>query len=140
MCVLAWKRGIACHCPDHVVRIAPLEQGGQVKRVMAPQNGPAVGWELVVPNPTLKLMDQVREVLRVKHCAIRTEHAYCEWIRRYIRFHGMPSREELFPGTEKVERFPSDLAVNGHAAAATQNQGLTGSVSCAPHLPRELMA
>ena len=29
-------------------------------------------------------MDQVREVLRVKHYAIRTEQAYCDWIRRYI--------------------------------------------------------
>jgi len=29
--------------------------------------------ELVVPNPKLRLMDQVREVLRVRHYAIRTE-------------------------------------------------------------------
>ena len=47
-------------------------------------------------------MDQVREVLRVKHYAIRTERAYCDWIRRYVRLHGMRSREDLFPGTEKV--------------------------------------
>ncbi len=32
----------------------------------------------MIPNPKLKLMDQVREVLRVKHYAIRTEQAYCE--------------------------------------------------------------
>jgi len=38
--------------------------------------------DLVVPNPKLKLMDQVREVLRVKHYALRTEQAYCQWIRR----------------------------------------------------------
>jgi site-specific recombinase XerD len=67
-------------------------------------------------------MDQVREVLRVKHYAIRTEQAYCDWIRRYVRFHGMRSREELFPGADKVEVFLSDLAVNGHVAASTQNQ------------------
>jgi integrase len=78
---------------------------------------------LVLPNPKLKLMDQVRQVLRVKHYAIRTEPAYGEWIRRYVHFHGMRSREELFPGTEKVEPFLSDLAVNGHVAASTQNQG-----------------
>ena len=58
-----------------------MEQGRQVKKVMAPGGGPARGWELVIPNPKLKLMDQVREVLRVKHYAIRTEQAYCEWIR-----------------------------------------------------------
>ena len=34
----------------------------------------------------------------------------------------MRSRQDLFPGTEKVELFLSDLAVNGHVAASTQNQ------------------
>jgi hypothetical protein len=47
-----------------------------------PGAGPATGWELVIPNPKLKLMDQVREVLRVKHYAIRTEQAYCDWVKR----------------------------------------------------------
>jgi hypothetical protein len=37
-------------------------------------------------------------------------------------FHKMRSREELFPGTDKVELFLSDLAVNQHVAASTQNQ------------------
>jgi integron integrase len=78
--------------------------------------------DLVIPNPKLKLMDQVREVLRVKHYAIRTEQAYCDWIRRYVCFHTMRCREDLFPGTDKVELFLSDLAVNGHVAASTQNQ------------------
>ena len=80
------------------------------------------GFEAVVPNPKLKLMDQVREVMRLKHYAIRTETCYCDWIRRYIRFHKMKAREELLPGTEKVEVFLSDLAVNGRVAASTQNQ------------------
>ncbi len=39
------------------------------------------------PNPDLKLMDQVREVLRYHHYAYRTEHSYCQWILRYIRFY-----------------------------------------------------
>ena len=99
-----------------------MEQRRQVKKVMAHGSGQAKVWELVIPNPKLKLMDQVREVLRVKHYAIRTEQAYCDWIRRYVRFHGMRSREDLFPGTDKVELFLSDLAVNEHVAASTQNQ------------------
>ncbi len=32
--------------------------------------------------------------------AIRTEQAYCEWIKGYVHFHGMRSREDLFSGTE----------------------------------------
>ena len=80
------------------------------------------GREAVVPNPKAKLLDQLREVMRLRHYSIRTEQTYCEWIRRYIRFHGMRTREELSPGTGKVELFLSDLAVNGHVAASTQNQ------------------
>jgi hypothetical protein len=91
------------------VRIAALEQGWQARKAMAPRSGPAIGWELVVPNPKLKLMDQAREVLRVKHYAIRTEQAYCDWIKRYMRFHQMRSREDLFPGTDKVELFLSGM-------------------------------
>jgi hypothetical protein len=69
-----------------------------------PENRPLRrGFEAVVPNPKLKLLDQVREVLRLKHYAIRTEQAYCDWIRRYIRFHRMKSRGELTPGVAKVE-------------------------------------
>ena len=37
-----------------------------------------VGDERVIPNPKLKLMDQVREVLRVRHYSIRTERCYCD--------------------------------------------------------------
>jgi len=55
----------------------------------------AVPAELILPNPKLKLLDQVREVLRIRHYAIRTEQCYCDWIRRYIHFHKMLSKEEL---------------------------------------------
>src|SRR6266481_1085762 len=78
--------------------------------------------ESVIPNPKAKLLDQVREVLRLRHYSIRTEQSYCDWVRRYVRFHKMRSREELSPGTGKVELFLSDLAVNGQVAASTQNQ------------------
>ncbi|MCX6923982.1 MAG: integron integrase [Verrucomicrobia bacterium] len=81
-----------------------------------------IGFEAVVPNPKLKLLDQVREIMRLRHYSIRTEQSYCDWIRRYVCFHRMRLRAELSPGEAKVEQFLSDLAVNGHVAAATQNQ------------------
>jgi hypothetical protein len=40
------------------------------------------------PNPALKLMDQVREVLRYYRYAYRTEQTYGHWILRYIHFFG----------------------------------------------------
>jgi integron integrase len=77
----------------------------------------------IIPNPKLKLLDQVREVMRIKHYSIRTERCYCDWIRRYIHFHKMRLREELCQEPKaKMELFLSDLAVNGRVAAATQNQ------------------
>ena len=96
-------------------------EGGQAgRRMPGAQAGRVL--EIVIPNPKLKLLDQVREVMRLKHYSIRTERCYCDWIRRYVQFHHMRSREELFGGTGKVEMFLSDLAVNGQVAASTQNQ------------------
>jgi len=38
------------------------------------------------PNPKLKLMDRVREVLGYQRCAYRTEQTYSQWILRYIHY------------------------------------------------------
>ena len=84
--------------------------------------GAPVKMELIVPNPKLKLLEQVREVMRLRHYSIRTEQCYCDWIRRYIKFHRMQSRAELSEGGGKMESFLSDLAVNDNVSASTQNQ------------------
>lgn len=75
-----------------------------------------------------KLLDQVRAVLRLHHYALRTEKSYCDWIRRYIGFHGMKAREDLAEGERKVEAFLTDLAVRGAVSASTQNQALNALV------------
>jgi len=71
---------------------------------------------------TPKLLEQMREVLRVHRYALRTERAYLDWVRRYVRFHGMRSREELAGGKAKVEAFLTHLAVEGQVSVSTQNQ------------------
>lgn len=83
---------------------------------------PVAGTQRILPNPKLKLLDQVREVLRLKHYSLHTERSYCDWIRRYVQFHGMKSREDLQDAEARIELFLSDLAVNGQVAASTQNQ------------------
>ena len=40
-----------------------------------------------MPSPP-RLLDQVREKLRLQHYTIRTEQAYLDWIKRFILFHG----------------------------------------------------
>ena len=69
-----------------------------------------------------RLLDGVRDALRVRHYSRRTEHAYVGWIRRYILFHG--KRHPADMGAEEVSRFLSSLAVEGRVAASTQNQAL----------------
>lgn len=39
------------------------------------------------PKRPPKLLEQVREAIRVRHYSIRTEKSYVAWIRRYILFH-----------------------------------------------------
>lgn len=81
------------------------QAGSNADRTRFGEQGARVGFEAVVPNPKLKLLDQVREVMRLKHYSIRTERSYCDWIRRYVKFHGMRTREELIPGEAKIEAF-----------------------------------
>lgn len=69
-----------------------------------------------------KLLDQVRETMRLKHYAYRTEETYVQWIRRYILFHGKRHPTEM--GRPEIEAFLTDLAVNQQVAASTQNQAL----------------
>lgn len=70
-----------------------------------------------------KLLDQVRDRIRVKHYSIRTETQYVQWIRRFILFHGKRHPRDL--GAPEVEAFLTHLAVEGNVAAATQNQALS---------------
>ena len=66
-----------------------------------------------------KLLEQVRNRLRVKHYSIRTEQAYTDWIKRYILFHGKRHPKDM--GAHDIETFLTHLAVKGKVAAATQN-------------------
>jgi len=75
----------------------------------------------IVPR-TPRLLDTVRDALRVRHYSRRTERAYLGWIRRYIVFHAKRHPAEM--GAAEVSRFLSSLAVEGRVSASTQNQAL----------------
>ncbi|MBU1744114.1 MAG: phage integrase N-terminal SAM-like domain-containing protein [Proteobacteria bacterium] len=79
------------------------------------------------PNPKLKLMDQVREVLRYHHYAYRTEQTYCQWILRYIHHFGGRTHPRHL-GAKDVEAFLSHLATEGKVSGATQRQALNALV------------
>jgi site-specific recombinase XerD len=75
-----------------------------------------------------KLLDAVRQLLRLHHYSIHTEHSSVEWIVRFVHFHGMRSREDLLAAEPKIEAFLTDLAVHGNVAPATQNQAMDALV------------
>jgi site-specific recombinase XerD len=70
-----------------------------------------------------KLLDQVREAIRLKHYSYRTEQSDVGWIRRYILFHDKRHPREM--GSAEIEAFLTSLAVEGQVAASTQNQALS---------------
>jgi hypothetical protein len=69
-----------------------------------------------------KLLDRVREAIRLKHYSLRTEHAYVDWIKRFIIFHQLRHPQEM--GEAEVSAFLTHLARDGAVAASTQNQAL----------------
>lgn len=72
--------------------------------------------------PKPRLLDEVRDRLRLKHYSLRTERAYVDWIKRYILFHDKQHPLDL--GARQVEAFLTDLAVARKVSASTQNQAL----------------
>ena len=70
-----------------------------------------------------KLLEQVRDVIRLKHYSYRTEQSYVYWIRRYILFHNKQHPRDM--GIPEIEAFLTHLAVAQNVAASTQNQALS---------------
>ena len=68
-------------------------------------------------------MDEMRDALRSRHYAKRTEKAYCLWVKRYIHFHKLRHPAEM---TEpEINAFLTHLAVEEKLSASTQNQALS---------------
>jgi integron integrase len=70
-----------------------------------------------------KLLDQVRDAIRLKHYSIRTEESYVTWIKRYILFHN--KRHPNAMASTEIAAFLTHLAVDQNVAASTQNQALS---------------
>jgi integron integrase len=73
-----------------------------------------------------KLLDLVRQKIRLKHYSIRTEQAYADWIRGFILFHN--KRHPASRGVPEIRAFLSHLAVERKVAASTQRQALNAIV------------
>jgi len=69
-----------------------------------------------------KLLDRMREAIRVKHYSLATERTYIHWAKRFIYFHG--KRHPAAMGAQEVEAFLSALATELTVSASTQNQAM----------------
>ena len=70
-----------------------------------------------------KLLDQVRDAVRVKHYAYRTEQSYVDWVKRFILFHNKAHPKDM--GEKEIQEFLTYLASERKVSASTQNQALS---------------
>jgi len=92
---------------------------------MTPESRPAKA-AFVIANAKARLLDPLREVLRVEHYWLRTEEACVMWVRQFLKFHWERSGCWKHPrelGATEVGAFLNHLDSVQHSAAATQNQG-----------------
>jgi integron integrase len=84
----------------------------------------------------VKLLDQVRRTIRVRHYSRDTEKTYLHWIERFVRFHAGDGtwRHPQDLGAADVEAFLTDLAVRHKVAASTQNQALNAIIFLYRHV------
>ena len=68
-----------------------------------------------------KFMDELRDKIRVKQYAYKTEKTYLDWVERFIRFHGLRHPNEM--GKTEIESYMTHLAKT-NVSASTQNQAL----------------
>jgi hypothetical protein len=79
-----------------------------------------------------KFLDQVREILRGKHCNQRTEEIFLGWIRRFILFHGKRHPQEM--AEPEAAQFLTHLAVEEHVAPSLQAQARAALVFLYRHV------
>lgn len=81
------------------------------------------------------LLGQMRILMRRQGYAYATEKSYCEWVKRFVKFHGFKDRDEMRLSAEVgVEQFLTSLALDNHVAPSTQNQALNALVYCFEHV------
>jgi site-specific recombinase XerD len=70
-----------------------------------------------------KLLDYVRDAIRLKHYSLHTEQAEVTWIKQYMIFHNTHHPKDM--GSADIEAFLTHPAVQHKVATSTQNQALS---------------
>jgi hypothetical protein len=88
--------------------------------------------------PKIKLLDRVRQAIRLKNYSYSTEKAYVYWAKRFILFNNKWHPKTM--GGPEIEKFLSYLAVERNVSASTHTvpasfQGEPGSLCSVVPLP-----
>ncbi|HEU4996907.1 MAG TPA: integron integrase [Gemmatimonadaceae bacterium] len=75
------------------------------------------------PSAPLRLLERLRHRLRTRHYSRRTEQAYVDWVRQFVRFHGR--RHPRVMGEREIAEFLGYLANERRVSASTQNQAMS---------------
>ena len=75
------------------------------------------------PDQNLKLLDQIKQVLRYHHYSYRTEQTYCNWIVKFLKFHQLKKHPRDM-GKKEIDAYLSHLAVKENVAVSTQRQAM----------------
>lgn len=70
-----------------------------------------------------KLLDLVRDKIRLKHYSFSTERTYVHWIKHYILFHNKKHPIEM--GKRELEAYLTKLATKDRVSPTTQNQAFS---------------
>ncbi|MEM9119236.1 MAG: integron integrase [Cyanobacteria bacterium P01_F01_bin.56] len=70
-----------------------------------------------------RLLEQVRQSIRLRHFSLKTEKSYIYYIRDFILFHQKRHPSEM--GVDEIRSYLSHLAIDRQVAASTQNVALS---------------
>ncbi len=65
------------------------------------------------------VLNEMSRVIRLKKYSIRTERSYCEWVKRYAKYHKLKNKSDFADGARKVEQYLSYLAIEENVAPST---------------------
>jgi integron integrase len=82
--------------------------------------------------PERRLLDEVREQIRLRHYSYRTEKCYVDWIKRFVLFQN--KRHPKTMGAAEISAYLTHLAVTRKVTAATQNQALAALLFLYKHV------
>ncbi len=73
-----------------------------------------------------KLLDEVRNVIRLRHYSPRTEESYVNWIRKYVLYHNKKHPRDM--GEKEIRDYLNNLSLTQNLSYSTQNQALNAII------------